>query len=128
MKTYRLLVGLGVVVIVILAVVIGTTFTRGSFSLKEYDIFVDPFKDPQDLFTMARITIQNTGKQPLTNVRVNFGGGDFQNLGTLIPGQKILISPPSDNEMKFVTITSDEGIFVSKAYRFPTKMPGMMGS
>jgi hypothetical protein len=25
-------------------------------------------------------------------------------------------------------VTANEGIFVNKAYRIPTKMPGMMGS
>ena len=77
---------------------------------------------------MARVTIQNTGNQPLTNVRANFGGGDIQELGTLKPGQKIIVSPPHDNEMEFVMVTADEGIFVNKAYRIPVKMPGMMGS
>jgi hypothetical protein len=74
---------------------------------------------------MARVTIQNIGNQPLTNVRANFGGGDIQELGTLQPGQKILLSPPPDNPMEFVMVSSDEGIFVNKAYRIPTKMPGM---
>ncbi len=55
-------------------------------------------------------------------------GGDIQELGTLIPGQKIIISPPPDNEMEFVMVTAEEGILVNKAYRMPTKMPGMMGS
>jgi len=89
---------------------------------------VDPFKDEQDLFVMARVIIQNVGNQPLTNVRANFGGGDIQELGTLTPGQKIIVSPPPDNALEFVMITADEGIFVSKAYRTPIKLPGMMGS
>ena len=55
-------------------------------------------------------------------------GGDIQELGSLIPGQKIIISPPPDNEMEFVMVTAEEGILVNKAYRMPTKMPGMMGS
>ena len=49
---------------------------------------MDPFKDEQDLFVMARVTIQNVGNQPLTNVRANFGGGNIQEPETLIPGQK----------------------------------------
>ena len=123
-----MILGLGIGVIGVLVVVVSLSLSKGVFSTEEYDIFVDPFKDEQDLFVMARVTIQNTGNQPLTNVRANFGGGDIQELGTLQPGQKILLSPPPDNPMEFVMVSSDEGIFVNKAYRIPTKMPGMMGS
>ncbi len=118
----------GVGLIVILGIVVGLSISKGVISSEEYAIFVDPFKDEQDLFVMARVTIQNVGNEPLTNVRANFGGGDIQELGTLTPGQKIIISPPPDNAMEFVMVTADEGIFVSKAYRTPIKMPGMMGS
>ena len=118
----------GVGVIGALVVVVSFSLSKGSFASQEYEIFVDPFKDEQDLFVMARVTIQNTGSQPLTNVRANFGGGDIQELGTLKPGQKIIVSPPPENSMEFVMVTADEGIFVNKAYRIPTKMPGMMGS
>ncbi len=128
MITYKILLWGGVGVIVILGIVVGLSVSKGVISSEEYEIFVDPFKDKQDLFVMARVTIQNVGTQPLTNVRANFGGGDIQELGTLTPGQKIIISPPPDNVLEFVMVTADEGIFVSKAYRTPIKMPGMMGS
>jgi hypothetical protein len=118
----------GIGVIGILSIVIVLSVSKGIIISEEYDIFVDPLKDEQNLFVMARVTIQNVGRQPLTNVRVNFGGGDIQELGTLIPGQKIIVSPPADNEMEFIMVTTDEGILVNKAYRIPTKMPGMMGS
>jgi len=126
--TYKILLWGAVGVITILGIVVGLSVSKGVISFEEYEIFVDPFKDKQDLFVMARVTIQNVGNQPLTNVRANFGGGDIQELGTLTPGQKIIISPPPDNALEFVMVTADEGIFVSKTYRTPTKMPGMMGS
>ncbi|GBF23919.1 hypothetical protein MnTg01_00252 [archaeon MnTg01] len=126
--TYKILLLGGVGLIVILGIVIGLSVSKGVISSEEYAIFVEPFKDEQDLFVMARVTIQNVGNEPLTNVRANFGGGDIQELGTLTPGQKIIISPPPDNALEFVMVTADEGIFVSKAYRTPIKMPGMMGS
>ncbi len=126
--TYKILLLGGVGLIVILGIVVGLFVSKGVISSEEYAIFVDPFKDEQDLFVMARVTIQNVGNEPLTNVRANFGGGDIQELGTLTPGQKIIISPPPDNALEFVMVTADEGIFVSKAYRTPIKMPGMMGS
>jgi len=119
---------IGVGTIAVLVLVVSLTLSGGTFSYEEYDIMVDPFKDEQDLFVMARVIIQNTGSKPLTNVRANFGGSDIQELGTLRPGQKIIVSPPPDNPLEFVMVSSDEGIFVSKAYRIPIKMPGMMGS
>lgn len=128
METYKILLIIGVGVIALLSITVGLFISKGSVASEDYAIFVDPFKDEQDLFVMARVTIQNTGSQPLTNVKANFGGGDIQELGTLKPGQKIIVSPPSDNEMEFVMVTANEGIFVNKAYRIPAKMPGMMGS
>ena len=128
MGGYKFLLVAGIGVIAVLGIVVTFTLSKGVITSEEYAIFVDPFKDKQDLFVMARVTIQNIGSQPLTNVKANFGGGAIQELGTLKPGQKILISPPSDNEMEFVMVTADEGIFVNKAFRIPVKMPGMMGS
>ena len=118
-----MIIGLGIGVIAVLVIVVSLSLSKGTFATEEYEIFVDPFKDEQDLFVMARVTIQNIGSQPLTNVRANFGAGDIQELGTLQPGQKILLSPPPDNPMEFVMVSADEGIFVNKAYRIPTKMP-----
>ena len=123
-----MIIGIGIGVVAVLSVAVVLSLSKGSLGTEEYEIFVDPFKDKQDLFVMARVTIQNTGNQPLTNVRANFGAGHIQELGTLQPGQKVLISPPPDNPMEFVMVSADEGIFVNKAYRVPTKMPGMMGS
>ncbi len=128
MTAYKILMLVGIGVIVILGIVVGLSISKVSIASQEYDIFVDPFKDEQNLFTTARVTIQNTGSQPLTNVRANFGGGDIQELGTLKPGQKIIVSPPAENDLLFVMVTTDEGVFVNKAFRTPAKMPGMMGS
>ena len=94
----------------------------------EYGIMVDPTKEKQSLFIMARVSIENTGTLPLTNVRVNFGDGEILALGTLKPGQDIIVSPPAGNSLQYVIVTSDEDIYVSKVYREPIAMPGMMGS
>ena len=94
----------------------------------EYGIMVDPTKEKQSLFIMARVSIENTGTLPLTNVRVNFGEGEILALGTLKAGQIIIVSPPAGNSLQYVIVTSDEGIYVSKVYREPIAMPGMMGS
>ena len=94
----------------------------------EYGLMVDPTKEKQSLFIMARVSIENTGTLPLTNVRVNFGDGDILPLGTLKPGQNIIVSPPAGNSLQYVIVTANEDIYVSKAYREPIPMPGMMGS
>jgi hypothetical protein len=99
-----------------------------SVPTQDYDVFVDPIIDKQNLFDIGRVTLQNTGSKPLTNIHVNFGDGDTLDLKILEPGDKILLSPPSENSMEFVMISADNDIFVSKAYRTPPKMVGMMGS
>jgi len=128
MKTYTVFIGAGIAAIAIIGVIISLNFFQMVIPTQDYDIYVDPIIDDQNLFVMARITIQNTGSQPLTNVRVNFGGGDTLELGTLDVGKKILVSPPLDNEWLFVQVSADPDIFVSKAYRTLPKMVGMMGS
>ena len=94
MNQYGILIGVGVGAIGIMAVIFGMDILKLSVSTQDYDIFVDPILDKQSLFVMGRVTIQNTGSEPLTNVRVNFGSGDTLDLGTLKVGQKIIVSPP----------------------------------
>ena len=77
---------------------------------------------------MARVSIQNTGTGLLTNVQINFGQGEKDYLGTLKPGQSIIVSPPHGNSLQYVIVTADPEIYVSKVYREPIAMPGMMGS
>ena len=128
MKQYTIITGIGIGVIVLMAVVFGADVIKLSVATQEYDIFVDPIIDKQSLFVMSRVTLHNTGSSPLSNVQINFGNGDEQYIGTMKVGQKIIVSPPPDNSMKFVMVTADNDIFVSKAYRELPKMVGMMGS
>ena len=128
MNQYSVILIVGFVVIGIMGVIFGMDILKLSVSTQEYDIFVDPILDKQSMFVMGRVTIQNTGSQPLTNVHVNFGDGDTLDLETIKIGQKIIVSPPPDNSMRFVMITADNDVFVSKAYREMPKMVGMMGS
>ena len=62
-------------------------FTPTGISQEEYSLSVDPTKEKQSLFIMARVSLENTGAKPLTNVELNFGDGDKFFLGTLKPGQ-----------------------------------------
>ena len=128
MNLYTVIIFIGITVIGIMIVIFGADILKLSIATQDYDIFVDPILDKQSLFVMGRITIQNIGSQPLTNLHVNFGAGDTLDIGILQAGQKIIVSPPPDNPMEFVMISADNGIFINKAYREMPKMVGMMGS
>ncbi len=128
MENYRILIFACIGGIAIISAIIAMDISRVVIATQEYDIYVDPLLDEQILFVMGRVTIQNTGSQPLTNVKINFGEGDILELGTLDPGERIIVSPPAYNKMEFVMVSADPDIFVSKAYRSPPKMVGMMGS
>ena len=117
--------GLAVIaaVIVLLAFPSPTTYNESGYS-----IMVDPTKEQQSLFVIARVLVQNTGAQPLTNLTIDYGDGDRDFIGTLNPGKTIILSPPGDNPLQYVIVTADGGIYEFKAYREPVAMPGMMGS
>ena len=128
MATYKFLI-IGVIAgIVAVGAIIAFSLVKGTIATQDYEVDLDPFKDPQNLFVTARVMVQNTGAKPLTNVMVNFGDGDVLDLGTLTPGQKVILSPPQENSLVQVKVTADNGISVTKPYRIPPKMPGMMGS
>ena len=95
---------------------------------QDYAISVDPIKDNQYLFNTARVTVTNTGKLPLTDVVVNYGGNAIQKLSSISPGEKVLLSPPDNSPLQSVTVTANHGLSITKAYRTPWKIPGMMGS
>ena len=128
MNPYTVLIAAGIGTITVMVLVFSADVLKLSMPTQDYDIFVDPILDKQSLFVVGRVTIQNTGSQPLTNVHVNFGAGDTLELGTLDVGKKIIVSPPPENPMEFVMISADNDIFVSKVYREMPKMVGMMGS
>ncbi len=128
MSTYKILVICAVIAIAAIGIITVLSLSKGVISTQDYSIDVDPLKDPQNLFVTARVMIQNTGGKPLTNIVVNFGNGELLQLGTLTPGQKVILSPPQDNSLEQVVVTADNGISVIKEYRLAPKMVGMMGS
>ncbi|HEU4482921.1 MAG TPA: hypothetical protein VFR65_07685, partial [Nitrososphaeraceae archaeon] len=81
----------------------------------------------QSLFTHTRVTITNTGKQPLTDVKVDYGNKS-ETVALLEPGHSYPLSPPAGSDLQRIIVTSDQGINITKEYRTPLKMPGMMGS
>ena len=111
----------------IIILVISMAFPS-SITIADNSIMVDPTKEKQSLFVLARVMIQNTGDQSLTNLTIDYGNGDKDFIPTLMPGKTIILSPPDDNSLQFVRVTADGGIDIYKAYREPIAMPGMMGS
>jgi hypothetical protein len=102
-----------------------------SGATRDYAIDVDPIKDSQNLFSTSRVTVANIGKFPLTNILVSYGGNgnkSSEKITSLLPGEKVLLSPPESSPLKSVTVTTDQGLVITKGYRTPIKMPGMMGS
>ena len=102
-------------------------FSVFAVATQNYAINVDPIKDNQYLFSTGRVMITNTGKLPLTNIVVNYGG-KVDKLTSLSPGENAMLSPPENSTLKSVTVTADHGLSVTKDYRTPFKIPGMMGS
>jgi hypothetical protein len=113
------------------AVALILVFFLLSIPTKDFAIDIDPLKDNQNLFSTSRVTVANIGRMTLTNVVVDYGGGGknaIEKISSLSPGEKILLSPPANSTLKSVTVTTDQGVKVTKDYRTPFKIPGMMGS
>jgi len=124
----NILIGCGIGGAAAIIILVVTMAFPGSTTTSDSSILVDPTKEKQKLFILARVMIQNTGNHPLTNITIDYGGGDKDFIPTLKSGKTILLSPPDGNSLQFVRVTADGGIDVYKAYREPVAMPGMMGS
>ena len=130
MQRYNIIIfaSVGGATLVIAVMLFSSVF---AVATKDYAIDIDPIKDNQNLFNTARVTVTNTGKLPLTNIVVNYGGtggNTIEKLASLSPGEKALLSPPESSALQSVTVTADHGVSITKAYRSPIKIPGMMGS
>ena len=124
----NILIGCGIGGAAAIIILVVTMAFPGSTTTSDSSILVDPTKEKQSLFILARVMIQNTGNNPLTNITIYYGGGDKDFIPTLKSGKTIILSPPDGNSLQFVRVTADGGIDVYKAYREPVAMPGMMGS
>ena len=124
----NILIGCGIGGAAAVIILVITMAFPGSTVISDNSILVDPTKEKQSLFVLARVMIQNTGNQPLTNITVDYGDGDKDFVPILKPGKTILLSPPDGNSLQFVRVTADDNVDVYKAYREPVAMPGMMGS
>jgi len=124
----NILIGCGIGGVAAVIILVITMAFPGSTVTSDNSILVDPTKEGQSLFVIARVMIQNTGNQPLTNISIDYGDGDKDFISILKPGKTMILSPPDGNSLQFVRITADGNVDVYKAYREPIAMPGMMGS
>ena len=124
----NILIGCGIGGAIVVIILVITMAFPGSTVTSDNSILVDPTKEKQSLFVIARVMIQNTGNQPLTNITIDYGDSDKDFISILKPGKTMILSPPDGNSLQFVRVTADGGIDVYKAYREPIAMPGMMGS
>ena len=124
----NILIGCGIGGAIAVIILVITMAFPGSTVTSDNSILVDPTKEGQSLFVIARVMIQNTGNQPLTNITIDYGDGDKDFISILKPGKTMILSPPDGNSLQFVRVTADGNVDVYKAYREPVAMPGMMGS
>jgi len=124
----NILIGCGIGGAAAVIILVITMAFPGSTVTSDNSILVDPTKEKQSLFVIARVMIQNTGSQPLTNITIDYGDGYKDFIPILKPGKTMILSPPDGNSLQFVRVTADGNVDVYKAYREPIAMPGMMGS
>jgi len=124
----NILIGCGIGGAAAVIILVITMAFPGSTVTSDNSILVDPTKEKQSLFVIARVMIQNTGNHPLTNITIDYGDGDKDFISILKPGKTMILSPPDGNSLQFVRVTADGNIDEYKAYREPIAMPGMMGS
>src|SRR5215216_1023041 len=117
-----LAVAAGIIAVAIIAMV------ASALPTKDYDLSVDALKDEQSLFTNARVVLKNTGRLPLTNVLVDYGGQKEPPINVLQPGETLTLSPPEGVQLDQVTVTAKPNIHIVQPYRTPWKLPGMIGS
>jgi archaellum component FlaF (FlaF/FlaG flagellin family) len=128
MKFKKIYLAIVIIPIVLLTIfILNNNNITFSTNKKEFDLNIDALKEEQSLFTHTRVTITNTGKQPLTDVKVDYGNKS-ETVALLEPGHSYPLSPPAGSDLQRIIVTSDQGINITKEYRTPLKMPGMMGS
>lgn len=128
MKFKKMYLAIVIIPLVLLTIfILNNNNITFSTNKKEFDLNIDALKEEQSLFTHTRVTITNTGKQPLTDVKVDYGNKS-ETVALLEPGHSYPLSPPAGSDLQRIIVTSDQGINVTKEYRTPLKMPGMMGS
>ena len=98
--------------LVVAGILLMNTFAPSLFFAPKYRIDIETAQSGQTIkFIKTKVT--NTGSEKLTNVNVQFGNDEKQNIGTLEPGKSVWLTPSSALP-PFVKVTSDEGVDVTK--------------
>jgi len=103
----NILIGCGIGGAAAVIILVITMAFPGSTATSDNSILVDPTKEKQSLFVIARVMIQNTGNHPLTNITIDYGDGDKDFISILKPGKTMILSPPDGNSLQFVRVTAD---------------------
>ena len=91
---------------------------------QDYALSVDPVLTKGGGSTDTHVTIKNIGRQPVTNVRVDYGAQtkpDF--IPVIAPGERMILSPPAGSDLSQVKVTADNGIDIVEPYRTPVSAP-----
>ncbi|MDE1729002.1 MAG: hypothetical protein KGH81_07495 [Thaumarchaeota archaeon] len=105
------------------AVMIAIVIILVSQSTPQYALLLNPVIQT-GTSTDMHVMVQNTGKDPLTNVRVDYGPGTKADvIPVLNPGEKIWLSPSNIDTNNNVVVTDDQGVTVTKPYTTPIKTP-----
>ena len=108
----NILIGCGIGGAAAVIILVITMAFPGSTVTSDNSILVDPTKEKQSLFVLARVMIQNTGNQPLTNITIDYGDGDKDFIPILKSGKTMILSPPDGNSLQFVRVTADGNVDV----------------
>lgn len=91
---------------------------------QKYEISVSPMIIKDEMGTETHVVIKNTGIDPLTNVKIDYGGTAKPDLIPLLnPGDKVSLSPPEGSDLTTIRVTADNGIDVIQPYQEPASAP-----
>lgn len=71
------------------------------------------------IFTAVRISVENTGKMPLTNVSLNYTGATnypVDHAERIEPGSKAYFYPEFVEYPKYVVVTADNGVSATSPF------------
>ena len=94
---------------------------------QDYMLSVDPMMSKGDFGTYTHVFIKNTGREPVTNVKVDYGNQKSDFVPVLDPGDRVMLSPPAGSDLEQVKVTADNGIDIVKQYTTPANAP-MIGN
>lgn len=121
-RIYYITIGFSILVLLFLFIFLNEK------NKKPFSLELDAIKDQTDISgTFYRVKITNSGTNPLTEIEVNLGKGDIQNMEILEPGQSFFFYPKPETNSTIVKVTTSEGVEKESSYRSPLKGIGLPG-